>query len=351
LRSTASGKASTDEEALFFLSQQALQRLSLVKEFVKKEKFADEKRQLSKTIAFLVEFRQWQETAKLLSTYTDFPVWSDGRVHTSFKIHGTKTGRLASDSPNMQNVPKATRHIFVAGSGDILVEADYSNLELRVLAYLADDQPMINTFKKGKNIHEQNTFDLFGLTPKDKGYAEAKRAAKIFIFGRNYGGGLRGIFERVAKEVPSLGLTYARFCDVDAAYNVRHPASHQWFAETKKQAVSTRCVANAFGRKRLLLGTDEEIGREGMNTPIQGTAADIINQAMISLHADFAAFSPRPCILLQVHDSLLVECKISQKAKVTSLLRSHMEKDFSINGHTVRFPVEITSGKNWGSLE
>ena len=350
-RTTDSGKLSTDEEALLSLSIAANNRLQMLGKFVNKEKYRTEKKIIQQTLRFIESFRGYQETQKLLSTYTDFPSWTDGRVHTSFKIHGTKTGRLASDSPNLMNVPKDARHLFVAGIGNIFLEADYSNLELRVLAYLANDLPMIDTFQRGENIHDQNCKDLFGIDEKAPTWSLARRAAKIFVFGRNYGGGLRGIYERVAKEVPSLGLTYARFCEVDENYRRRHPAYDAWASRTRQASLQDRSVCNAFGRKRILLGTDEEIQREGLNTPIQGTAADIINKAMILLHKDFSGMSPAPCILLQVHDSLLVECKASQKSAVIALLRKRMEAEYTIGEHTVRFPTEIKCGRNWGEMK
>lgn len=350
-RTTDSGKLSTDEESLLSLSIAANNRLQLLAKFVHKEKYTREKKLIKQTISFIEAFRGYQETSKLLSTYSEFPTWTDGRVHTSFKIHGTKTGRLASDSPNMQNIPKEARHLFIASPGCTLLEADYSNLELRVLAFLSNDEAMINTFAKGENIHDQNCKDLFGITPSAPTWSLARRAAKIFVFGRNYGGGLRGIYERVAKEVPSLGLTYSRFCDVDQAYRTAHPAYDQWAQETRETALRDRRISNAFGRVRILLGTDEEIQREGLNTPIQGTAADIINMAMIKLFADFRVLKPSPYILLQVHDSLLVECKSSQKPAVTKLLKKRMEATYKIGAHMVSFPVEIKSGRNWGEMK
>ena len=350
LRSTATGKLATDEEALLSLSIAANNRLQLVEKFVKKEKYSGEKKLLKKTLTFLEEFRENVETRKLLSTYSDFPTWMDGRVHSSFKIHGTKTGRLSSDSPNGQNIPKEARHVFIASPGNVLLEADYSNLELRVLAYLANDLPMIEVFEKGENIHDQNTRDLFGIDSSQALWPLARRAAKIFVFGRGYGGGLRGIYERVCKEVPKLGLTYARFVAVDEAYWGKHPAYFAWAEGIKKQVLCDRAVYNAFGRRRILLGTDEEIIREGLNTPIQGTAADIINKAMISIHSEFRKMDPRPVILLQVHDSLLVECNSKQRTTTEKIIKKYMEAEYKIGRHLVHFPIDITSGKNWGML-
>lgn len=351
VKTTASGKLSTDEEALLRLQIAANNRLQLIEKFSRKDKYTDERKLLVKTLDFIEGFRSFQETSKLLSTYSSFPVWSDGRVHSNFRIHGTKTGRLASSEPNAQNLPKSARHLFVADAGCILLEADYSNLELRVLAYLADDRPMIETFAKGENIHDQNTKDLFGIDEEDATWPLARRAAKIFVFGRNYGGGLRGIFERVSKEVPSLGLTYSRFCEVDLAYRKAHPAYASWASRTRDQSLRDRFVCNAFGRKRILLGTDEEIQREGLNTPIQGTAADIINTAMIRLSKDFECLDPPASILVQVHDSLLCMAKASQKKKVVSLLRERMQATYRIGEYDVEFPIEITSGATWGSLK
>jgi uracil-DNA glycosylase family 4 len=352
IASTDGGKYSVDEEMLLSEQLAASNRLALIEKFVKKENYADEKALLEKTLAFLAAFHEWQETSKLISTYTDFPCWSDGRVHTSFKIHGTKTGRLASDSPNMQNIPKSARCLFTAGAGSCLVEADYSNLEPRVLAYLSNDAVSLDIFKNGKNIHDENTKALFPqLTKEDALWKDGRKAAKKYRLAKNYLGGDQTVYRKVYLEAPALNLSFQAFKAADEAYQALHAGETAWIEATAAEAVEKRRLANAFGRIRLFLGTESEVRREGVNFPVQGTAADIISQAMISLHADFKAMTPRPVILLQVHDSLLVECSVVQRAAVKRLLKKHMEREFAIGSHTVHFPVEITSGRTWGTLK
>lgn len=250
-----------------------------------------------------------------------------------------------------QNIPKEVRKIFVAPEGHKILQGDYSNLELRVLAYESKDDVLINTFKKGENVHDRNTKDLFQIDEDDPQWEAARRAAKIYIFGRNYGGGPQGIYQRVVKEVPELGLTFERFRQIDDSYRSKHPRYTKWVRDTLHEVTKSRTLRNAFGRIRIFLGDQHEIEREGLNFPIQSGASDIINTALISLYADGNYHKLDVRLIGQVHDSLVFEVADKDQKGLAKLLRKHMEKRINFRGEDVRFPVDIEVGTSWGELK
>lgn len=351
-KTTDSGRLSVDEEALLGVQIAANNRRTLVGKFVRPtEAHREEQAQLDRTLAFITTYREYAENEKLLSTYSSFPVGRDGRVHPQYLIHGTRTGRLSSRNPNAQNIPKEVRKIFVAPEGSQIVQADYSNLELRVLAYESKDEVLIETFKKGRNVHDQNCQDLFGLSKEDPKWDAARRAAKVYIFGRNYGGGLRGIYNRVMQQVPELGLTFAQFEAVDRSYRDKHPRYTAWVRRVLKEVTETKTLRNAFGRIRIFLGDGHEIEKEGLNFPIQSAAADIINQAVIALYRD-RRYRPTGAKLIgQVHDSLVFECPSGAVSDLVRCLRRSMEQSYDFYGQTVHFPVDVEVGSDWGTLK
>lgn len=351
-RPTIGGKPSVDEQSLLSLRMKAIKRRSLVREFVRKdEKDEAELRLLKLTLFFLEKYQDYSETSKLLSTYSDFPTWKDGRVHTNFIIHGTKTGRLASRDPNLQNIPPEARKIFKSRPGFLFIEGDYSNLEPRILAYLSGDQESIKTFESGANIHDENTRALFpDITKSDPLWKDARYAAKKYRLAMNYGGGLYSIYEKVCLEAPDLELSFPQFKEADERYRAKHPEETKWLEKTKRTAVKKRELRNAFGRIRIFLGTENEVEREGVNFPMQSTAADIINQAMIRIHHRLLSEKVEASILLQVHDSLLVEARTGEKARTIAVMKEEMEREVKIGSRKVAFPVEFKTGRCWGEL-
>jgi uracil-DNA glycosylase family 4 len=344
-KKTEGGSTAIDEDVLLRLKTACLGRLGRIGHLVRPTAdHVHERADLQRTVRFLDRYFLWSGTEKLLSTYTRFPFGKDNRVRSQYLIHGTRTGRLASRNPNMQNIPKDARALFVAGEGCLLLQADYSNLELRVLAFESEDAVMQAVFEKGGNIHDQNTVDLFGLDKTDPLWPAARKAAKIYIFGRNYGGGLEGIHARVQKEVSELPLLFSQFKEKDQAYRKAHPAYDRWCQAVKEQVSSTRQLTNAFGRIRVFLGTEAEIIREGLNFPIQSAAADIINQATIR----FCQAKQKTWKLVgQIHDALLVEVPAGQLKPAAELLRESMEKPLLYRGRQAVFPVELSAGPDW----
>ena len=345
-KGTATRGASVADDTLLSLVRESSNRIALIGRFRRPTtEHLAECEDLKRGTDFVSKLREYNGIDKLLSTYTKFLVADDGRVHPQFLIHGTTTGRLSCKKPNLQNQPESARVVFTADEGNVLLSADYSNLELRVLAYISNDRVMLSMFEKGLNIHDENTKALFGIGPDHPKWKAFRKAAKIYIFGRNYGGSVEGIFERVLAEVPDSGLTAGRFRQVDETYRRLHPDYMQWYERTRSEVLEKRRISNAFGRVRTFFGNQNDILKEGLNTPIQGTAADIINTATIRIYEEGIP------IICQVHDQLIFEVDDGAQLEVASIVRPLMEREFKINGHNAVFPIDITCGKCWAKLD
>jgi uracil-DNA glycosylase family 4 len=357
-KKTESGSLSVDEEALLNIQTAAINRISRLKDLRKPTAaHTAELERVEMVRDWVSTYRTYKEVEKLITTYTSFPTGSDGRVHSPYRITGTNTGRLASgnrkggEAGNMQNIPPEAKHIFVAPEGCVLGQLDYSNLELRVLAHISGDEVLKDIFRRGLNVHTENCKAMFGIDEQHPLWKSARRACKTYIFGRNYGGGLKGIHSRVVKAVPELNLTYAHFCEIDKAYRAAHPAYERWYNETVKTVQQRRWLKNAFGRVRYFLGTPYNIVKEGLNFPIQSTAADIINTAMIDLHRRWEIGEIQAKMIGQVHDSLLFELPKSSYRSELRCIKKVMEQPVQIAGEYVSFPVDVEVGESWGELK
>jgi len=357
-KKTESGSLSIDEEAMLNVQIAASNRLSSISKLRKlRAEHKAEQAELEKIISFIGKYREYAGLQKLYTTYTDFPHQSDKRVRFPYRITGTATGRLSSGSKksgepgNAQNIPKEAKHLFIAAPGTSLVQFDYSNLELRVIAEVSKDDALRKVFSQGLNVHSENCKALFGLTETDAIWDPARKACKTYIFGRNYGGGLQGIYRRVAKAVPELNLTFAKFQEVDDTYRKLHPMYIKWYDKTVKLVAAERCLENAFGRKRYFLGNDYEILKEGLNFPIQSTAADILNMALLNIYRDLKTGKIKAKLVASVHDSLIFEIKDPLVKKEAAKIKKLMELPRLINGNSIAFPVDAESGKDWATLE
>jgi DNA polymerase-1 len=289
---------------------------------------------------------------KLLTTYSKFNVDTNNRLHPNYKIHGTATGRLSSSEPNAQNFPHEVCDIFVAPPGKVIIKADYSNIEVRVLAYMTGEQTLIDALESGKNIHDLNTQLLFNLKKGDKGFDEARRACKIFVFGIMYGGTVEGIYKRVIAEVPKLQITLSSFKKAADKFFNNLTSFKAWCKRVQDEAMASRTSVTAFGRKRIMLGTEDEIKRQALNTPIQGTAGEIAEMAIIESHWQLQMHSSWDAKLIcTVHDSILVEANEATALETASLLKDIMEKEVVINGRCCKFPVDIEIGPSWGKTK
>jgi DNA polymerase-1 len=299
--------------------------------------------------ALILDYR---EQAKLKSTYVDAlprQVAADGRVHSRFNQAVAATGRLSSSDPNLQNIPIRTelgrevRRAFVAGPGRVLLAADYSQIELRVLAHLSEDPSLQRTFEAGEDIHRATAALVFDVDPSLVS-PEQRRAAKTINFGLIYG---MGAFS-LARD---LAVTTGEAQGFIEAYFARMPRVRQFLEATKEAARATGTVTTLFGRIRRIAGLDARspqvrgnAERMAINAPVQGTAADLIKLAMINLARELAARRLPAAILLQVHDELVLEVDEGGVDEVRDLARDVME---GVAPLRVPLRVDIGVGASW----
>jgi DNA polymerase-1 len=296
---------------------------------------------------------EWRSLHKLKSTYIDaLPQLVDrrtGRVHTSFNQAVAATGRLSSSEPNLQNIPIRTelgreiRRAFVAAPGHVLISADYSQIELRVLAHLAEEEALIEAFRTGEDIHDRTAARVFGATSGLDPY-ELRRRAKIINYALLYG---KTAFT-LAKDIGVSQQAAQEFID---AYFAGFPGVRTFIDRTLDEARRTGVVKTLFGRRRLvpnLTSRNHQIKaqaeRETVNMPIQGTAADILKLAMIDLHAALPRHGLRTRMILTVHDELLFEAPSGEADQAAALVRERMEGAVSLK---VPLTVDVGIGGNW----
>ncbi len=309
---------------------------------------------MHKIIDLISEYR---ELSKLNSTYVEaLPKLIDPktqRVHTSFNQTVTATGRLSSSDPNLQNIPIKTaigrevRKAFIAEKGYKLVAADYSQIELRIVASLANDQNMIKAFKQNQDIHTITAAKIHGLKPEqvDK---QLRRSAKEINFGIMYGMGAKGVSQRT-------GIPLEQAKEFIAKYFQAFPAIKKYIQKIKDQAYDKGYVETLFGRKRYLPDIHSGVPhiaaaaeRMAINMPIQGTAADLIKMAMIKIHDKIHTVSPKTKIILQVHDELVFEVPEKEVKKVAEFVKKEME---TVHKFKCPIKVDVESGDNWGTLK
>lgn len=354
VRKTSSGFA-LDEEALLQLQRATIRRLEALEDRTRvTPEVKHEIAELQKTLKFFKYYRDYSSAEKLASTYSGYPVGPDGRVHPSYKIHGTETGRISAAEPNLQNQPEEVQDVFVGGPGRSIVKGDFANIEYRVMAIMTGERWLEDEFAKGVNFHDINTRLLFNIEKGDPKWDVCRRAAKTFIFGLSYGGTEGGIYKKILVQVPEMQLTFPAFKEIVKQYFARMPNYAKWRDEIQKQARNTRIVETAFGRKRILLGMPDEIERQALNTPIQGTAGEIAMEALCDLYDEIHKPSRKAWkaeLVLTVHDSLLVECEDKYKMEAAKLMKKVMEKPWKLCGRTVHFPADIDVGPSWGECE
>ena len=292
----------------------------------------------------------WRSLQKLKGTYVDaLPQLVNpetGRVHTSFNQAVAATGRLSSSDPNLQNIPIRTelgrqiRAAFVAGEGSVLISADYSQIELRVLAHLAGDESLVAAFERGDDIHDQTALKVFG-TDSGLDPHELRRRAKIINYALLYG---KTAFT-LARDIGVRQPAAQAFID---AYFDGFPGVRRYIDETIDRARESGFVSTMFGRRRAVPELTSRNGqiraaaeRVTVNLPIQGTAADILKRAMIDIHGDLPAGA---AMILTVHDELLFEVPEALAETVAELVRDRMEHAVAL---TVPLTVDVGMGRNW----
>ena len=301
---------------------------------------------------------EWRQVSKLKSTYTDAlqdHINKDtNRVHTSFLLAATNTGRLASSDPNLQNIPiktsdgKEIRKAFVAEKDNILISADYNQIEMRILADMADVKELKKAFKENQDIHNLTASQVFNL-PMNKVSEDQRRKAKAINFGIIYGITQYGL----AKQISVSNDDAQQFIN---SYFKKFPEIKDYMQTTVKICRKQGFVTNIFGRRIHLRGINDKNfsvrsfqERAAINAPIQGSAADIIRLAMIKIDNTLGQ-NKMVKMLLQIHDELIFECSRKDENKVKKLIKDAMVSVSSSEHHMFSIPLEVSinSGNNWG---
>ena len=304
-------------------------------------------------IGKVIDFRKY---SKLKSTYADgllTEIAPDGRIHTTFQMTATATGRLSSIAPNLQNIPIRSelgaelRYMFTASPGNLLVDADYSQIELRILAHIADDASMRGAFLRGEDIHTMTASQVFGVPPEQV-TPEMRRRAKAVNFGIVYG------ISRFALAA-DLGVTRAEADDYMNRYFAEYSGIRDYMKRIVEQAKKDGYVKTVFGRRRALPELSSPVynlrsfgERVALNAPIQGTSADIIKLAMIHVHRRLKQENLKARLILQIHDELIIEAPESEVETVKKLLAEEMCRAAALS---VPLVVEVSSGPSWGDAK
>jgi DNA polymerase-1 len=295
----------------------------------------------------------YRQVTKLKSTYVDGllrVVGEDGQVHTTFKQTGTATGRLSSAEPNLQNIPIRTelgrelRRFFIPSKpGYVLIDADYSQIELRLLAALTEDENMCRAFREGQDIHTSTASKVFGVAPEDV-TIEMRKRSKAVNFGILYGMGDFSLAE-------DLHITRKQAKEYIDNYLSSYPNIDAYLKNIKETAAAQGYVTTMLGRRRYIpeLSSSNKMvqafgQRVAMNSPIQGSAADIIKLAMIAVHRRLKESGMDAKLILQVHDELLIEASAECRDEALALLREEMEHAVDL---CVPLDVSVAVGENW----
>jgi DNA polymerase-1 len=295
----------------------------------------------------------WRQLQKLTRTYTDALLEQvdpdTGRVHTSYSLAATSTGRLSSTEPNLQNIPIRTeegrkiREAFVCEEGCLLVSADYSQIELRILADMADIAPLKEAFAKDIDIHAVTASQMFGV-PTDQVKGDLRRSAKTINYGIVYGIGAFGLAQR-------LGIPQAQAREYIEAYFQQYPGIRAYMDKAKAEAREQGFVRTLYGRRCYIPDINNKLPsrrqgaeRQAINAPIQGTAADIMKRAMIRVAAALRREQAGARMLLQVHDELVLEVPHDELEATSGLLKSVMEGAANLS---VPLVADVGHGETW----
>jgi len=309
----------------------------------------EELRSVDPIIEDVIKYRQY---TKLNSTYVEGildKIGSDERIHTSFQQTETRTGRISSTDPNMQNIPVRTelgkhmRKFFIADDGKVLVDADYSQIELRVMAHMCGDKNMMTAFNSGEDIHTSTASQVFDVPPIMVS-TEMRSAAKAVNFGIIYGIGSFSL----AKDINTSREQAEEYIN---NYLARYPKVKKFMDSTVENAMKTGTVTTLFGRKRYIpeIMSSNKIQlaagkRIAMNTPVQGTAADLIKIAMVNVYRRLKDENIDAKLILQVHDELIIESDVKCAERASEILREEMQNVYEMK---VPLAVDVNKGRSW----
>jgi DNA polymerase-1 len=298
-----------------------------------------------------------RELSKLKSTYVDaLPAAVDaktGRVHTSYSQTGAVTGRLSSSNPNLQNIPIRTeegrrvRNGFIADKGNVLLSVDYSQIELRIVAHMAEDESMLAAFRAGQDIHATTAAAIYGI-PLEEVTKDMRRHAKAINFGLIYGMSSFGLMR-------TTELTLSEAENFVKAYFEKFPGVKKYLDGIRELAAKQGYVETLLGRRRYFPALQGNLNaqlknreeREAINAPIQGTAADIMKIAMLQIPGALAKARLHGKMLLQVHDELVLECPEDEMEKTARVVQETMSAAYPLS---IPLSTEARSGLSWGSM-
>ncbi len=314
---------------------------------------------LARDYPICADILEWRELTKLKNTYVDvLPALrdpKDGRVHTVFNQTVTATGRLSSTNPNLQNIPvragigRRIRRAFVARApGRLLLSADYSQIELRLMAHLSGDEAMRRAFREGIDIHDFTAREIFGLAPGTQIESEQRRMAKVVNFGLLYGMSDFGLAARL-----EIDRTLAR--SITERYFARFPSVRAYIAKTLERGREDGYVSTILGRRRYMPALKSSNAmlrnaaeREATNAPLQGSAADLMKLAMIRVDRALRESGEDAVLLLQIHDELLIDVAAEARDRVAAIAREAMEHAMELS---VPLDVSVKAGANWAETE
>jgi DNA polymerase-1 len=299
-----------------------------------------------------------RELSKIKSTYVDaLPAAIDsktGRVHTSYNQVGAVTGRLSSVDPNLQNIPIRTeegrrvRNGFIADKGNVLLSVDYSQIELRIVAHMAEDETMLAAFRAGEDIHATTAAAIYGIE-LDAVTKDMRRHAKAINFGLIYGMSAFGLTR-------STDLTLAEADEFVKTYFKKFPGVKKYLDGTRKLAAEQGYVETLLGRRRYFPALQGKLNqqlknreeREAINAPVQGTAADIMKLAMLKIPSALKSAGLKGKMLLQVHDELVLEVPEKELAKTAKVVQETMSNAYPLS---IPLSTEARAGKSWGEMQ
>jgi DNA polymerase-1 len=299
---------------------------------------------------------QYRQLTKLKSTYLDalpdLILRETGRVHTSYSQTVAATGRISSSDPNLQNIPIRTemgRHVreaFVPKEGWVLFSADYSQIELRIVAHYSQDPGLMKAFVRGEDIHRRTAADIFEVSV-DEVTAEQRSRAKAINFGLHYGMTERGLADR-------LGISVEEAGDYISRYFERYPAVRDHIDRLVREATERGSVTTVLGREIQIQGLKsamrprlEQARREAINRPIQGSAADLLKKAMVAIHRRLGEQGLQSRMILTVHDEVILEGPEEELDTVKALVTKEMEEAIPL---AVPVKVNTSAGRSWAEL-
>lgn len=308
-------------------------------------------------------FLEYRQLFKLVSTYVDaLPKYADqdSRIHSTFNVEGAATGRLSSKDPNLQNIPvkgeagSEIRKAFIASKGKVLLAADYSQIELRILAHLSDDPDLKKAFEEGIDIHTATAAKIFKI-PIDQVDSKQRNVGKTMNFATLYGQGPRALSQQ-------LGIDFQTARSYIEEYFAQFPKIKEWMAKVLEKGYTDGYVQTLWGRRRYIpeLQTANRMfksagERAAVNHPIQGTSADMIKKAMVDINSSLRAREarrgnlPSSCqMILQVHDELLFECDPKSLEEIAKMVKDKMENALKLS---VPVRVDLKAGPNWGEMK